>query len=67
MTSDDMRVNGPLPAALPIPDRVSAFLGAVYGWMGIGLAVTATLLGPSRNRQRSSRSSRETALCSGVC
>ena len=41
MTFDDMRVNT-LPAAVPIPDRVSAFLGAVYGWMCAGLAITAT-------------------------
>jgi hypothetical protein len=41
MTSDDMRVNAPLPAALTRADQVGAFLGAVYGWMGIGLALTA--------------------------
>jgi FtsH-binding integral membrane protein len=28
--------------ALPTADRVGAFLSAVYGWMGAGLAITAT-------------------------
>ena len=42
MTSNDVRVNATLPAAVPIPDRVSAFLSAVYGWMCAGLAITAT-------------------------
>jgi len=41
MTSDDMQVNAPLPAALTRADQVGTFLGAVYGWMGIGLALTA--------------------------
>jgi FtsH-binding integral membrane protein len=42
MTSNDVRVDATLPAALPISDRVSAFLTAVYGWMCTGLALTAT-------------------------
>jgi len=42
MTSNDVRVNATLPAAVPIPDRVGAFLSAVYGWMCAGLAITAT-------------------------
>jgi FtsH-binding integral membrane protein len=42
MTSNDTRANATLPAAVPIPDRVSAFLSAVYGWMCAGLAITAT-------------------------
>jgi FtsH-binding integral membrane protein len=42
MTSNDMRVSTTLPAAVPIPDRVSAFLAAVYGWMCTGLAITAS-------------------------
>jgi hypothetical protein len=42
MTPNDMRVNAAFPAALPVPDRVSAFLTAVYGWMCTGLAITAT-------------------------
>jgi len=42
MTPDDVRVNATLPAAVPIPDRVSTFLLAVYGWMCIGLTLTAT-------------------------
>ena len=42
MTSNDEPVNAALPAALPITDRVTAFLSAVYGWMCIGLALTAT-------------------------
>ena len=37
-----MRVNTAIPAAVPISDRVSAFLVAVYGWMCTGLAITAT-------------------------
>jgi FtsH-binding integral membrane protein len=37
-----MRQNATLPTALlSSADRVSAFLGAVYGWMCIGLALTA--------------------------
>jgi FtsH-binding integral membrane protein len=28
--------------SLPATERVSAFLRAVYGWMGVGLAITAT-------------------------
>ncbi len=42
MTSNDVRVNATLPAAVSIPDRVSEFLSAVYGWMCAGLAITAT-------------------------
>jgi FtsH-binding integral membrane protein len=42
MTSDDMRVSAAHLAGVPISDRVSAFLNAVYGWMGLGLAMTAT-------------------------
>jgi FtsH-binding integral membrane protein len=42
MTSDDVHVNATLPAAVSIPDRVSAFLTAVYGWMCTGLAITAS-------------------------
>jgi len=41
MTSNDLRVNATIPAALSIPDRVGAFLTAVYGWMCAGLAMTA--------------------------
>ena len=42
MTSNDEPVNATLRAALPITDRVTAFLSAVYGWMCIGLALPAT-------------------------
>ena len=42
MTANDSRVSPPFSAALPIADRVSAFLSAVYGWMCVGLAITAT-------------------------
>jgi FtsH-binding integral membrane protein len=42
MTSDGVRVNATRPAAASIPDRVSAFLTAVYGWMCTGLAITAS-------------------------
>jgi FtsH-binding integral membrane protein len=42
MSSNDVRLDAPAPAALPIADRVRAFLSAVYGWMGAGLAITAT-------------------------
>jgi uncharacterized protein len=45
MTSDDvpdMPVRATVSGALTIPDQVSAFLGAVYGWMCTGLALTAT-------------------------
>ena len=42
MTSNDMRVTATRPAAVLIPDRISEFLGAVYGWMCAGLAITAT-------------------------
>jgi FtsH-binding integral membrane protein len=41
MTSNDMRGSTTLPAAVPIPDRVSTYLTAVYGWMCTGLAITA--------------------------
>jgi uncharacterized protein len=41
VTSNDLRVNATIPAALSIPDRVGAFLTAVYGWMCAGLAITA--------------------------
>ncbi len=36
-----MRV-GFAPSAVSASDRVTTFLNAVYGWMGIGLAITAT-------------------------
>src|SRR5205809_550049 len=42
MTSNAVRANAALPAVVPIQDRVSAFLSAVYGWMCAGLALTAT-------------------------
>ena len=42
MSSNDVRLDAPAPAALLIADRVSAFLSAVYGWTGAGLAITAT-------------------------
>jgi uncharacterized protein len=42
MSSSEVRLDAAAPAALPIADRVSAFLSAVYGWMGAGLAITAT-------------------------
>ena len=45
MTSEDLRVNPAAPVAFPIPDRVGAFLSAVYGWMCIGLALTAITAG----------------------
>ncbi len=38
MTMNDIRAN---TTAMPISDRVSAFLSAVYGWMCTGLALTA--------------------------
>ena len=41
MSANDSRVSPPFAAALPVADRVSAFLSAVYGWMCIGLAITA--------------------------
>jgi FtsH-binding integral membrane protein len=41
MTANDSRVSPPFTGALPIADRVSAFLSAVYGWMCAGLAITA--------------------------
>lgn len=42
MTTDELRANAVHPAAVPIPDRVSAYLTAVYGWMCTGLAITAS-------------------------
>jgi uncharacterized protein len=42
MTPNDTRPSAAFPSAVPIPDRVSAFLSAVYGWMCAGLAITAT-------------------------
>jgi FtsH-binding integral membrane protein len=42
MPSNDIRGSTAFPAAVPIPDRVSAYLTAVYGWMCTGLAITAS-------------------------
>jgi FtsH-binding integral membrane protein len=42
MTPNDTRPSAAFPSAVPIQDRVSAFLSAVYGWMCVGLAITAT-------------------------
>jgi FtsH-binding integral membrane protein len=42
MIPSDTRMNAAVPAALPIPDRVTAFLVSVYGWMCAGLAITAS-------------------------
>src|ERR1035437_2714096 len=42
MTTVDLRANATHPAAVPVPDRVSAYLIAVYGWMCTGLAITAS-------------------------
>ena len=42
MTPSDVRPSHAFPSAVPVPDRVTAFLSAVYGWMGAGLAITAT-------------------------
>jgi len=41
MTPNDTRPSAAFPSAVSIPDRVSAFLSAVYGWMCAGLAITA--------------------------
>jgi FtsH-binding integral membrane protein len=41
MRSHDVRANPTLSVAEPIADRVNAFLSAVYGWMFLGLALTA--------------------------
>ena len=41
MTPNDTGLNTALPSALPIPERVTAFLSVVYGWMATGLAITA--------------------------
>ena len=41
MNTDDMRMNAALPTTLSVPERVNAFLTAVYGWMCAGHAVTA--------------------------
>jgi len=41
MRFHDVRANPTLSVAEPIADRVNAFLGAVYGWMFLGLALTA--------------------------
>jgi hypothetical protein len=41
MTSDDIRLNATLQSEAVIPDRISAFLTAVYAWMCAGLALTA--------------------------
>ena len=43
MTVNDSRMSPPFSAALPVADRVSAFLSAVYGWMCAGLAITAVV------------------------
>ena len=42
MPTDDLRVSTGNTSALPISERASAFLSAVYGWMALGLAITAT-------------------------
>jgi len=41
MRFHDVRANPTLSVAEPIADRVNAFLSAVYGWMFLGLALTA--------------------------
>ena len=42
MTPSDVRPSSAFPSAVPLADRVTAFLSAVYGWMCAGLAITAT-------------------------
>ena len=42
-------------------EKVSTFLRAVYGWMCVGLGITATVASSSRAPRRSSGSSRRTA------
>lgn len=41
MAFSDLSSDSRFPAALPVADRVNAFLRAVYGWMAAGLAITA--------------------------
>ena len=42
MTPYDSRPHIAFPSTVQIPERVSAFLSAVYGWMCVGLTITAT-------------------------
>jgi hypothetical protein len=42
MASSEFSSDSRFPAALPVAERVNAFLRAVYGWMAAGLAITAT-------------------------
>jgi uncharacterized protein len=41
MASSEISSNRAFVTSLPVSERVSAFLRAVYGWMGVGLAITA--------------------------
>ena len=42
MTPSDVRRSTPIASVVPLQDRVTAFMSAVYGWMSAGLAITAT-------------------------
>jgi FtsH-binding integral membrane protein len=41
MALSELSSNSRFPAAVPVTERVNAFLRAVYGWMAVGLAITA--------------------------
>jgi len=41
MPFSELSSNSRFPVALPVAERVNAFLRAVYGWMAVGLAITA--------------------------
>jgi FtsH-binding integral membrane protein len=41
MALSELSSNSRFPAALPVAERVNAFLRAVYAWMAVGLAITA--------------------------
>ena len=42
MTASDLSSDRAFSSSLPVAERVSAFLRAVYGWMCVGLAITAS-------------------------